>query len=177
MRKLLYLFLATVIILVPFLCVSQPPEQVMNQSRKDVVEPEIWKEFDKSGQVKFLQVQNTAPASATGRGTKLDGSVGERLVEIKVDPSIQETVVEWTLKNKGKSTIFVVAAGGLRAKFPIRIPGGTSTTLKAKLSKDLYTYIVFDNEKGMGATLDIKAKCGDTEAKTAGDKSMLIIWF
>ncbi len=177
MRKSLYLSLVTVIILVPFLCAGQPPKEVINQSRKDAVEPEIWKGFDKSGEVKFLQVQSTAPASAPGRGTKLDGSLGERLVEIKVDPSIEEAAVEWTLKNKGKSTIFVVAAGGLRARFPVGIPGGTSTTLKAKLSRDHYTYIVFDNEKGMGATLDIKAMCGDTEAKTTDDKSMLIIWF
>ena len=66
------------------LLAGELPESVQKQSRKDAVESETWKKFDKSGQVKFLQVQNTAAASKAGTGAKLDGSIGERLIEIKV---------------------------------------------------------------------------------------------
>jgi len=45
------------------------------------------------------------------------------------------------------------------------------------LSQDRYTYIVVDNEGGGKTSLDIKAKCGEIDARTTRGKSMLIIWF
>ena len=117
-------------------------------------------------------------ASEAGNGGTLDGSAGEKLVEIKVvDPAIQESVVEWTLKNTGKSTIWVVAAGGSETDLPVGIAGEDSITLNTNLDEDRYTYIVADNEEGGKAALDIKAKCGETDAKTARGKSMHVTWF
>lgn len=176
MRKLLYVYLMIFLLFASF-CYAQWPESVKNQSRKDAVESDAWKEFDKSGEVKFLQVQNTASASERGSGVKLDGSIGERLVEIVVSPSIGKKAVEWTLENKGKSTIWVVAAGGFMDDLPISISAGSTTTLESVVGWDRYTYIVVDNEGGKKASLDIKAKCGETAAKTARGKSMFIIWF
>ena len=176
MRKLLYVALIIFFMIVSF-GYAELPDTVKNQSRKYVVEPESWNEFDKSGQVKFLQVQSTASASEAGSGAKLDGSRGERLIEIKVDPAVQESIVEWTLKNKGESTVWVITAGGLKADFPISIEGGATTTLRSALSHDRYTYIVVDNEGGGKTSLDIKTKCGEIDARTTRGKSMLIIWF
>jgi len=177
MKKIIYLVIVTAVVLALLSCVGLPLT-VKDQSRKDAIEPVAWKEFDKSGQVKFLQVQDTALASEAGKGGTLDGSAGERLVEIKVvDPAIQESVVEWTLKNTGKSTIWVVAAGGSEADLPVGIAGEDSITLKTNLDEGRYTYIVVDNEEGGKVALDIKAKCGETSAKTARGKSMHVTWF
>ena len=176
MRKLLYVYLIIFLLCASF-SYAQWPESVKNQSRKGAVEPDAWKEFDKSGQVKFLQVQNTASASERGSGSKLDGSIGERLIEIVASPSIGKKAVEWTLKNKGKSTIWVVAAGGFMNDLPISMSAGSTATLESVVGWDRYTYIVVDNEGGNKASLDIQAKCGETAAKTARGKSMVIIWF
>lgn len=176
MRKLLYVYLIIFLLLASF-SYAQWPESVKNQSRKNAVEPDAWKEFDKSGQVKFLQVQTTAPASKRGSGPKLDGSGGEQLIEIMVSPSIGKRAVEWTLKNNGKSTVWVLAAGGFMAELPISISAGSTTTLESVVGWDRYTYIVVDNEGGNKASLDIQAKCGKAAAKTARGKSMVIIWF
>jgi len=176
MKRLLYFVLVGVVASALLNCAGLP-KTVREQSQRDVIQPETWKKFDKSGQVKFLQVQTTASHSEAGMGSKLDGSLGERLIEIKVDPAVQDTVVEWSLKNKGKSTIWVVAAGESDVALPVSIEGKGSATLKTPLDKDRYTYIVVDNEGGGKTALEAKATCGGAKAKTARGKSMVIIWF
>ncbi len=153
------------------------PKFVLSQSKKNWVPPASWKKFDKSGKVKFLQVQTTAPASPAGSGSKLDGSIGERLVEIKVDPSVGSKVVKWNLKNSGKSTVWVVAAGGMVGSLPVAIAPGKTVSITTNLDKDNYTYIVVDNEGGKKTTLGISAKCGEVKAKTTRGKSMKVVWF
>ncbi len=152
------------------------PKFVLSQSKKNWVPPASWKKFDKSGKVKFLQVQTTAPASPAGSGSKLDGSIGERLVEIKVDPSVGSKVVKWNLKNSGKSTVWVVAAGGMVGSLPVAIAPGKTVSITTDL-EDNYTYIVVDNEGGKKTTLGISAKCGEVKAKTTRGKSMKVVWF
>ncbi len=156
---------------------SALPKFVLSQSKKNWVPPASWKKFDKSGKVKFLQVQTTAPASPAGSGSKLDGSIGERLVEIKVDPSVGSKVVKWNLKNSGKSTVWVVAADGMVGSLPVAIAPGKTVSITTNLDKDNYTYIVVDNEGGKKTTLSISAKCGDVKAKTTRGKSMKVVWF
>ena len=150
------------------------PEFDASQSRKGKPIPESWKKFDKSGKVRFLQVQTTAPASPAGQGSKLDGSIGERLIEIQ---ALSGNEVVWTLKNEGKSTVWVVASGKTDASIPIGIAGGTTATLKTMLGSDKYTFIVVDNEGGKKLTLAVSAKLGDVSAKTTRGKSMKILWF
>lgn len=175
-KQLLYFILVAVVTLA-FLSCAGMPKSVKQQSRKNAIESETWNKFDKSGEVKFLQVQTTAAHSGTGQGSKLDGSIGERLIEIKVDPDIQDASVEWNLNNKGKSTIWVVGAGESDIKPPILIPLKGAATFQTKLDKDHYTYIVVDSEGGKKADMTIKANCGETDAKTARGKSMRVIWF
>jgi len=153
------------------------PDFVASQSKKGKPVPESWKKFDKSGKVRFLQVQTTAPASPAGSGSKLDGSIGERLVEIEVDPSVGSKEVVWSLKNSGKSTVWVVAAGNADASMPVAIEPGKTVTLKTMLDPDNYTFVVVDNEGGNKTTLGLKAKCGDVDAKTTRGKSMKVLWF
>ena len=181
MKKLMCFVLIAMVMTCMISVVSQVnaeelPESVQKQSRKDAVETEVWKKFDKSEQVKFLQVQHTAPASETGTGAKLDGSPGERLVEIKIDPAIEQNKVEWNLENKGPSTVWVVAVSQSDDAVPVKIEANASTTLKTTL-KDGYCYLVVDNEGGGETTLNIKATCGEIEAKTTRGKLMAIVWF
>jgi hypothetical protein len=119
-KRLLSFILVTVAAAALLSCAGMP-KSVKQQSRKTVVESETWDKFDKSGEVKFLQVQTTAVHSGVGQGSKLDGSNGERLIEIKVDPGIQDTAIEWNLNNKGKSMVWVVGAGKSEIKLPILI--------------------------------------------------------
>jgi hypothetical protein len=177
MTKRLVTCILVLLVGVAFLSCAHLPKGVKGQSRKDVVQPETWNKFDKSGQVRFLQVQTTAPGSEAGKGSSLDGSLGERLIEIKVDPDIQDSVVEWSLTNEGKSTVWVVAASKPDTALPLSIEGKGSAILRTSLDKDRYTYIVVDNEAGGKASLDIKAKCGGKDAKTASGKSMSVVWF
>jgi hypothetical protein len=153
------------------------PDSVQGQSRKDAKMSDAWKKFDKSGKVKFLQVQTTAPTSKPDEASKLDGSIGERIVEIKADPGVQGTEIVWSLKNKGPATVWVVAASKSDKALPIGIKKGSTVSLKTTLDSDRYTYIVVDNEGGKKTTFDIKAKCGETAAKTSRGKSMTIVWF
>ncbi len=177
MLKRVLLITIAVVLAFPFIVQAEMPQNVQKQSRKGVVPPDDWKKFDKSGQVRFLQIQTTAPHSEAGKGAALDGSAGEMLIEIHVDPAVKAAEVDWSLKNKGKSPIWVLAAGGADAGLPIKIESKATVTLKTTLDKDHYTYIVVDNEGGGKTSLDVKAKCGDVDAKTARGKSMLIIWF
>ena len=187
MKRLIQCILITIVTIGLLSCVSQTsvaeksgteglPESVQKQSRKDAVETEVWKKFDKSGQVKFLQVQDTAPASEAGTGVKLDGSAGERLIEIKVDPALEQKMVEWSLENKGPSAVWVVAASQSDDTVPVKIEAKASATVKTTLTDD-YCYLVVDSEGGGKTTLNIKATCGETEAKTTRGKSMTIVWF
>jgi hypothetical protein len=152
------------------------PESVQRQSRKDAMESETWKQFDKSGQVKFLQLETTAPASAASAGEKLDGSAGEVLIEIKVDPALKTESVEWTLANKGKSDIWVVAISKSETAVPLKLAPEGAATLTTVLVEG-YCYIVVDNEGGKKAALDAKAKSGDVDAKTTDAKTMTVTWF
>jgi len=153
------------------------PKTVQSQSRKGAVETEVWKKFDKSGDVKFLQVQTTAPKSDEGTGALLDGSYGERLLEILLQPGVEGTEVVWSLKNKGPSTVWIVAAGGSESAFPISIDKDQTVDLTTMFDKDRYAYLVVDNEGGGKTELGISAKCGGTDAKTTRGKSMKLLWF
>jgi len=153
------------------------PKFVASQSRKGKPAPANWKKFDKSGQVKYLQVQTTASASPAGQGSKLDGSRGERLIEIQAASGAAGNEVVWSLKNEGKSTVWVVASGKTGTTMPLSISSGTTATLKTMLDADRYTYIVVDNEGGKKLTLAVKAKLDDVDAKTTRGKYMKILWF
>jgi hypothetical protein len=176
--KLLSSAVVGVVAVALFGCVSSAtvPKTIKEQSRKNAKESPTWAKFDKSGQIKFLQVQTTAPASKAGRGSKFDGSLGERLIEIKVDPAVKATAVEWSLKNEGENTVWVVAAGVADVNLPISIAAGALMKLNTTLDKEHYTYLVVDNENG-GTTIEVKATCGEIGAKTARGKSMTVIWF
>jgi len=107
----------------------------------------------------------------------LDGSIGERIVEIQAEPNVRAAVVEWSLQNKGPNDVWVVAAGMRGAGFNIKIAAGASSTFKMDLDGSRYTYIVVDNQGGGKTQLSIKAKVAGTDAKTTRGKSMLVIWF
>lgn len=153
------------------------PDSVQQQSRKDAKMSDTWKKFDKSGKVKFLQVQTTAPTSKSAEASKLDGSIGERIVEIKAEPGVQGKEIVWNIKNKGPATVWIVAASRSDQTLPISIKKGSTVSLKTGLDSDRYAYIVVDNDGGKKTTCDIKAKYGETSAKTTRGKSMRIIWF
>lgn len=152
------------------------PEYVMKQARKDLKESEGWEQFDASGLVKFLQVQDTAAASAEGTAAMLDGSLGERLVEVKVDPEVGGALVEWTVVNAGPSPVWVVATSKSNSEVPIVVQPEEEISLAT--DADLgYCYIVVDNEGGQQTNVTIKAQCGGVEAKTVRGKDMSITWF
>jgi hypothetical protein len=153
------------------------PAGVQVQARWGMETSPGWEEFDNSGDVKFLQVENTAAASPAGRGAILDGSIGERIVEIQAQPNIKATEVEWSLENKGPRDVWVVSGGMEGAAFNMKIAAGASSNFKMELDGSRYSYIVVDNQGGGKTELSIKGKIGDTDAKTARGKSMLIIWF
>ena len=176
MKKLLYVLVLVVVGMAMLGCAGLP-KTVQSQSRKGAVETEVWKKFDKSGDVKFLQVQTTAPKSDKGTGALLDGSYGERLLEILVGPGVDGTEVVWSLKNKGPSTVWIVAAGGSESAFPISIDKDQAVELTTLLDADRYTYLVVDNEGGGKTELGISAKCGGTDAKTTRGKTMKVLWF
>jgi peptidoglycan hydrolase-like protein with peptidoglycan-binding domain len=153
------------------------PQSVKDQSRWGVPTPADWKAFDQSGDVKFLQVQTTAPASAAGHGSVLDGSLGERIVEIQAEPNARGPEVEWSLANKGPNTVWVVAGGMSGAGFNLQIPAGDSKTVTLPMDGSGYTYLVVDNDSGGKTELDLSAKIDGVEAKTTRGASMVIIWF
>ena len=181
MKRVVYVVLLSMVLMVGLLVVKQAkaeglPEAVQRQSKKNLVTSEAWKKFDKSGQVQFLQVDDTAPASAAGTGEKSDGSAGERLIELKVDPAIKADKVDCTLANKGKSDVWVVAVSKAEATLPVKIEPGKSATLPLVLVEG-YGYLVVDNEGGKKATVEVSAKAGDVEAKTTeGNKVIGMVW-
>lgn len=148
------------------------PDSVMMQSRKDAKESAGWEKFDKSGQMKFLQVEHTAPASVP----VLDGSYGERLIEVKVDSAIEGQKVAWTLENKGPFAVWVVVTSDGKMEYPLKIEAEASETLETTLM-DGYSYIVVDSVGGQETSLTIKAKYGDTDAKTVRGKNITVIWY
>ncbi len=178
MKTLLSCLLITIMVMsVGILVVNAEglPESVQSQSRKDAVETKVWEKFDKSGPIKFLQVQHTAAASDAGTASQLDGSFGERLIEINVDSSIEGDTAVWTLENKGPGTVWVVAnSDGL--KETIEVKKGDPVNLETKVV-DGYCYLVVDSDGRDKTTLSIKAKVGETDAKTTRGKSMKILWF
>lgn len=182
MKRLVSILLVVMTVLVGFSVVSQVqaeglPESVQHQSRKDAIESDTWKKFDKAGQLKFLQIETTSPASAAGTAEKLDGSAGEALVEIKVDPALALEKVEWSIANKGKSDVWVVAVSKSEATVPLKIAPEASVTVSTALAEK-YAYLVLDNETGKKANVEIKAKGGEVEAKTTEGKTVMsITWF
>jgi hypothetical protein len=127
--------------------------------------------------VKFLQVEDTAAASPSGSGAVLDGSIGERIVEIQAEANINASDVEWSLENKGPNDIWIVAAGMDGAGFNNRVAAGASSSFKIDMDGSRYTYIVVDCHGGEKTQLSVKAKMAGTDAKTTRGKSMLVIWF
>ena len=153
------------------------PDSVSAQSQWGVELPADWKEFDKSGDVRFLQLQTTAPASPARTGSVLDGSRGELIIEVDAAPHVTGSEVEWTLANKGPNPVWIVAGGMIVSELNIKINAGASKTMKMPVDSLGYSYLVVDNEGGKKTQLDIKAKIGDTSAKTSRGSSMVIIWF
>ena len=181
MKKFLYFTALTLIIVMftsgaSFVKAADLPESVQSQSRKDAEETEVWKKFDKSGSVRFLQVQHTAAASEAGTASTLDGSFGERLIEVKVDDSIEGEEIVWMLENKGPGGVWVIAENTGTLEAAIEIPPKASIELETKL-KDGYGYIVVDSDGKDETTLSLKGKVGETDAKTVRGKSMSILWF
>jgi hypothetical protein len=134
------------------------PQFDKDQSRWGVPTPADWKEFDQSGDVKFLQVQTTAPASAAGHGAVLDGSLGERIVEIQAEPNARGPEVDWSLTNKGPNPVWVVAGGLAGAGFKLQIAAGDSQTFTLPMDGSGYTYLVVDNDGGGKTELGLSAK-------------------
>ena len=152
------------------------PESIKSQVRKGSKESSGWDKFDKSGPVKFLQVQHTAAASETDSAGKLDGSIGERLIEVLLDNSIEADVVSWSLENKGPGAVFVVASSDDELEEVIAIEAGASAEFSTKVV-GAYCYIVVDSDGRDETTVNIKAKAGDTDAKNARGKDMAVSWF
>ena len=153
------------------------PESVQNQSRKDAKETAEWKNFDGSGPVKFLQVESTAAASPSDAASTLDGSFGERLIEVQVDSSIEADVIAWSLENKGPGVVWVVAKSDDDcAEEVVEIQAGATVELEVKLDCG-YCYIVVDSDGKDETTVNIKAAAGETAAKTTRGKDMTILWF
>ncbi len=183
MKKLslliLFLFVAAVMLsgAGQYEAVRGLPASVSGQSRWGEEIPADWKEFDKSGDVRFLQLQTTASASPAGRGSVLDGSRGERILEVDAAPQVAGSEVEWSLKNKGPNPVWIVAGGMIVSELNIKINSGASKTVKMPVDSLGYGYLVVDNEGGKKTQLDVKAKIGDTSAKTSRGKSMVIVWF
>lgn len=180
MKKLGYVILLAMMMVSLMSCggvmTGELPMSVQNQSRRDIKETEEWKKFDSSGPVKFLQVEDTAAASAPGTASTLDGSIGERLIEVKIDSSIQAETVAWNVENKGPGVIWVVASSDDSVAEAVEIQVGTTVELEVKLV-DGYCYLVVDSDGKDETTVSIKAKAGETDAKTTRGKSMTVLWF
>ena len=153
------------------------PDSVASQSRKDFEPTEEWAKFDKSGEVKFLQVQGTAAASEKGTGMALDGSIGEKLIEIKTEPMQADAMVEWSVKNKNENSVYVVATSCEGLEVPYEIKGNATTEFKTMLGEEGYGYIVVDSENGGKVEVEFKAKAGGKDAKTTKGSSMKVLWF
>lgn len=152
------------------------PESVQKQSRKDAKESEEWKQHDSSGLVKFLQVESTAAASPTDAASKLDGSIGERLVEVKVDPSIEADMAAWSVENKGPGVVWLIASSDDSVEEAIEIQPEAVVELEVKLV-DGYCYLVVDSDGKNETTVSLKATIGENAAKTVRGKDMAVAWF
>lgn len=153
------------------------PESVRKQSRKGAKESEEWQQHDSSGAVKFLQVQHTAAASPTDAAAKLDGSIGERLVEMKVDdPAIAGDMATWTVENNGPGVVWVVASSDDSVTDAIEIQPEGNAELDVKLM-DGYCYLVVDSDGNDETTVSLKAAIGEHAAKTVRGKDMAVAWF
>ena len=105
----------------------------------------------------------------------MDGSVGERLIEVKLDPSIESESIAWTLENKGPGTVWIIAkSDNLEKVVEIKAEGSADVETKVV---DGYCYIVVDSDGKDETSLTIKAKAGETDAKTARGKNMNVLWF
>jgi hypothetical protein len=179
MKKLGYVMLLAMMIasLVSWgVLAGELPESVQKQSRKDAKEAEEWTQHDSSGLVKFLQVQSTAAASPADSASKLDGSVGERRIEVKVDASIQADVIAWSLENKGPGAVWVIASSDDGIAEAIEIQAEATVELEVKLM-DGYCYLVVDSDGKNETTVSIKAAVGEDAAKTVRGKDMVVVWF
>lgn len=152
------------------------PESVQKQARKDEQESAEWQKFDQSGLVKFLQVEHTAAASDTSAAAQLDGSIGERLVEIKIDPSLTVETLVWHLENKGPGTVWVVAASDDSVPDALAVQPESAIDVNVKVV-DGYCYLVVDSDGKKQTAVIIKAAAGETVAKTVVGKDMRIEWF
>jgi hypothetical protein len=152
------------------------PESVQRQSRKDDQESAEWTQFDKAGPVKFLQVQHTAAASPTESAAQLDGSIGERLIEVKLDPSITGDVLAWSLENKGPGVVWIVAASDGSIAEALELQPDAIVELEVAVT-DGYVYLVVDSDGTQQTAVIIKAAAGDTAAKTVVGGDMRVEWF
>ncbi len=174
MKKITLIVSITILAILMVGCASLP-DRVSAQSRKDFIPTEEWKNFDSSGELKFLQVQTTAKASDAGTGMTLEGSMGEMLIEIKTDPVLANTEITWILINKGDQPLYVVSVSPGGSEIPFTAPAGETTEYKAMLDAEGYGYIVVDSDAA--GQVEIKASAADKEAKTTRGKSMKVLWF
>ncbi len=171
MTLLLVIALAAVL----FIGCATLPDRVSSQSKKDFVPTEEMLAFDKSGEVKFLQVQTTASASSEGSAMELDGSLGEMLIEIKTEPAMAGAEIVWGLKNKGSAPLYVVFCSYKEAAVPFTAPEGKTTEYTSMLDESGYGYIVVDS--GEAGEIEVMAQIGDKEAKTPRGSNMKVLWF
>jgi len=179
MKRMMCVILG-VIVLASMLCMNvfagELPESVQKQARKDDKESEEWKKLDTSGPAKFLQVEHTAAASETAMASKLDGSIGERLVEVKLDASITADMMAWNVENKGPGVVWIVAASDDSVTEAIEIQPESAVDLEVKVA-DGYCYLVVDSDGKNQTTVVLKAAVGENAAKTVRGKDMRIEWF
>jgi len=180
MKRVLYVMLGILVVVSMLgmnVLAGELPESVQKQARKDDKESEEWQKFDKAELVKFLQVQHTAAASDPETASKLDGSIGERLVEVKLDASsVEGETVVWNVGNKGPGVVWVVAASDDSVTDAIEIQPEGAVDVEVALA-DGYAYLVVDCQGGGETTADIKAVVGENAAKTVRGKDMKILWF
>ena len=148
------------------------PDSVLSQSRKDFMPTENWLKYNKSGEVKYLQIQGTAPRSDIGKGLFLDGSCGEQLIKIKTIPILKDEVVEWTVKNKNEKSVFVVYTSFKSLKIPFEIEGEKTVEFITKIDTEGYGYIVVASENV--ENVEFKAKVCDEDANTTSGNTMKV---
>ncbi len=179
MKRVLYAMLG-ILVVVSMLGINvlagELPELVQKQVRKDDKESDEWAKLDTSGPAKFLQVEHTAAASETGAASKLDGSIGERLVEVKLDASITADTLAWNVENKGPGVVWIVAASDDSVTEAIEIQPESAVDLEVKIV-DGYCYLVVDSDGKNQTAAVLKATAGEAAAKTARGKDMRVEWF
>ena len=193
-RKLLVLMLGSIVALAMIGCAGLPENIVSQSLRNSQIQ------HDSLARNRFLQNELTAQVSKARSGSKLDGSAGEQLIELEVDPTLEAKEVTWLVANTGQKPIWIIAAGGYKRELPKgladricslrnpddceatpeRIPfevfGGETVKLRSEPNKDFYTFIVVDNEAGQTEVV-VKATFAESDAQTPSGNPLQVRWF